>query len=185
MRVKLEWADVAVLRALATGAHSKAVTRALRMAGRDGGKALRAAANRAVRSRKRLPVAVINKAVRPVVAAGKTIQDLAWSVRVVGRPQRVSDYKYRQVRRGVSVAINKDKPRSLIKGAFVARVGGHTGVFRRAGTARLPIEQLYSSRVTDVLKDPGTTPAVLGRGREVFDKTFKRVLPLELKKRST
>ena len=184
MRIESNWKEAALLRALANGAQSKAVLRALKKAGSSGSKALRAAANRAVRARKRLPVAVVNESIRPVVSSGSTISDLSWNVRVSGRPFRVSDYKYRQIKRGVSVAINKGKPRSLIEGAFVARVGKHVGVFRRVGKARLPIKELYTSRVTDVFKDAGTTPAVLGRGREVFDATFKRVLPLELKKRS-
>jgi len=49
----------------------------------------------------------------------------------------------RQVKKGVSVTMRKDKSRKVFKGAFMATMpSGHKGVFRRKSKARLPIKEL-------------------------------------------
>ena len=92
----------------------------------------------------------------------------------------MAEYPYRQGRRGVSVTINKGK-RVLVKGAFASIMrSGHEGIFRRKGKARLPIHELFSSRVVDPFKDSGMIDATFSRTSIVFAKSYARLLPLEL-----
>ncbi|MCZ8520130.1 MULTISPECIES: phage tail protein [Paenibacillus] len=42
-----------------------------------------------------------------------------------------------------------------IPGAFVTQVGGHIGVLKRKGKARLPIEELFGPPVPVMLREPG------------------------------
>ena len=64
---------------------------------------------------------------------------------------------------------------TLIRGAFVATMpSGHTGIFFRQGKGRLPIEEAFTSRVSDAFLD--SAPAIMDRGRRVFLETMGRLL---------
>lgn len=157
----------------------------LRMSGRDASRAMKAAGNRSVRQRKRIKVARINSAFGLKALSASKIEDLTWVMTVKGNPIPLSEYPYSQNKRGVSVAVNRSSGRKLIRSAFEAKMrSGHVGVFTRAGAGspRLPIKQLFSSKITDVFKDSGMIPAVFARTQRVFAETFERVLPLELAK---
>jgi hypothetical protein len=171
----------------AAHANSAGVNRALfntaKKAGRDSVRALKAAATRSVRFRKKIPVRFVNDSM-PVSAStsGRDLESLEWTMRVEAKPIPVVQFPNRQVRRGVSVAINSSG-RKLIKHAFVATMkSGHTGVFMRRGKSRLPIDELFSTRVIDVFEDNGMVPAITDRARAAWDATWDRVLPLELDK---
>ncbi len=51
---------------------------------------------------------------------------------------------------------------------------GHTGIFFRQGKGRLPIEEAFTSRVSDAFLD--SAPAIMDRGRRVFLETMGRLL---------
>jgi Prophage minor tail protein Z (GPZ) len=178
----LQW-DRKLLKPFQDKAIDRAIFRAVSRAGGDGVRALRTAASRAVRARKRMKASKVNAAMKLRFPRGaKHVDDLVWHMDVSRDPVPMADYPFRQVKRGVSVAINKGA-RSLVKGAFVATMqSGHTGVFVRKGKARLPIEELFTTRVSDLFNDSGMVPAVYARGGEVFAKSFARLLPLELGK---
>lgn len=160
----------------------RALVATLSKSGRDAIRALKAESSRVVRARKRLKVKRVNAALPLTFPKGRDISDLVWRMDVSGEAVRVVDYPHRQTRKGVSVAINVGK-RKLIKGAFLATMkSGHRGVFKREGKARLPIDELFSTRVSDVFGDAGMIPAVQERAQLVFSQTFDRVLPLELRK---
>lgn len=61
-------------------------------------------------------------------------------VSVAGEPIPVMKFGARQIRKGVSFKILKAGGRKVLRRGFIAKMpSGHTGVFRRAGTRRLPI----------------------------------------------
>lgn len=168
-----EWRDNRVERGLAS---------ALSKAGGDAARAMAAESNRGIRSRKRMKIAALKKALPLTFPRTKEIVRLAWRMDVSGALVPVSAFPLRQTRKGISVAINTGA-RSFIKSAFVATMkSGHRGVFLRSGKKRLPIKEAFTTRVVDVFEDAGFIPRVQGRTVKVFDSSFARVLPLELAK---
>lgn len=161
----------------------RALTRAVSRAGGDAIRAGRVASSRSVRERKRMKLGRVNAALVLTFPKGmKHIDDLVWQMRASGAPVPVSEYPFRQTKRGVSVAINRGR-RVLLSGAFVATMrSGHVGVFRRRGAKRLPIDETFTTRVSDVLRDTGLMPRLQARAQEVFTSSFARLLPLELAK---
>lgn len=161
-----------------------AVTRAARKAGSSAIRAVRVESTRAVRARKQIRVRAVRNAltVSRAPAAGTALENLEWKMFAKDVGTRISDYPFRQTRAGVSVGINAGA-RSLIKSAFVATMkSGHTGVFKREGTARLGIKELFTTRVADVFRDSGMMPKVEARATAEFSSTFDRVLPMELQR---
>jgi hypothetical protein len=58
--------------------------------------------------------------------------------------------------RVLRAAVKKEGGKKPIPGAFVAQMdSGHTGVFRRVGRKRLPIDQLYGPAIPVMLSEPG------------------------------
>lgn len=66
----------------------------------------------------------------------------------------------RQTQTGVSVQVLKENPRKVIRSAFIAtmknkkktgEITTHKSVFRRVSKDRLPIKQLYTSSVPDIM----------------------------------
>ena len=76
--------------------------------------------------------------------------------------------KARQTKTGVRVS-----KVGLIRGAFIATMpSGHTGIFRRKGAGRLPIEELYTDSVTEIITRLGADRAIL---TEAGDVLYRRV----------
>ncbi len=180
MKLTLEW-DKSRLGGLPKA--DKAVLRAVKMAGRDALRVMRTQSARGVTSRKRIKYGAALKFLTAQNPKGpQSLGSLAWRLVVSGKNVPVSDYPHRQVRKGISAAINKGK-RTLIQSAFIATTkSGHTGVFKRKGDARKPIVKVLTSRVVDVFKDSDFTPWAFAAAQMTFRETFDRVLPLELDK---
>lgn len=179
----------------------KAIARALMKSGRDGLRQLKSASSKSVRFRKRIKVSRVNKAMTFGFPTSKEIPNMEWRLNVTGEPIPLVDFPHSQTRRGISVAVNAGK-RVLIKSAFEATMkSGHTGIFQRLASGlngpltkkqsrskdrflvgRLPIKELFSTRITDVFHDEGMIPAVMGSAMKTFNETFDRVLPLEIAK---
>lgn len=196
MEISYTWEDTAQLERLARDGLEKAVVTAARFAGRDAIRALRVDVSREIRQRKRFKVSTVNKALAlNFPRSPRTLESLAWSMTASGKPVPVAAFPHREVRngarggrlmlrghRGVRVEINVGQP-TIIKNAFVATLkSGHEGVFRRVGKARLPIKELFTTRITDVIQDRGFVPARFQRAGLVFGSTFSRVLPIEIEK---
>ena len=146
--------------------------KALAKATTSAARALRAAATKNVRQRKRFKVSKLKKSL-PL----RRVNAQEWRMDVSGEPMPVAAFPHRQTAKGVSVAINQGQ-RKLIKSAFVATMkSGHRGVFRRVGKGRLPIEELFTTRVSDVFNDNGMLPFVLARTQDVFRSTLERLMP--------
>lgn len=160
----------------------QAVARALLKAGRDAIRTMKVASARAVRFRKRIKLSRVNKVLSVTFPRTKQIQGMEWRLNVANKAIPLADFPHSQTKKGVTVAVNAGK-RKLLKSAFEATTkSGHTGIFYRTGKARLPIRQLYSTRVIDVFSDDGMIPAVQEQGMKMFSSTYDRVLPLELDK---
>lgn len=155
---------------------SAALVQAMRRAGATALRDMRSEARKRIRDRKRIRASRIARVLR-LQRPGRIVPGVTseWRLNVLGGTTRVSDYPYRQTRRGVTVAINKSK-RSLLRSAFVATMAtGHRGVFVRTGTARLPIREPLASRPVDALLHPGEAQGVAERGARAFLATFGRL----------
>lgn len=179
--VTVEW-DRAEVQRLRDAGFEKALVRTAKKAGRDSIRALKSAAVRSIRFRKRIRLKKINASLPTRATGGRDLESLEWRMDVSGEPIPIADFPHRQTAQGVSVAINASS-RKLIKSAFVATLkSGHEGVFRRRGAARLPIDELFSTKVLDLFNNDGMIPAITERARVAWETTWARVLPLELAK---
>jgi hypothetical protein len=160
----------------------KALAAALKKAGSDAARAMKAESSRRVRDRKRFKVSHVNKSTPLSFPRSKVISELVWRMDVSGAPSPLSAFPHRQTRKGVTVSVNKNGSK-LIRSAFVATMkSGHKGVFVRRGNKRLPIDELFSTRISDVFRDQGMVPAVYDRTQAVFRSAFERLFRLELNK---
>jgi hypothetical protein len=178
----LEW-DKAQVAALSGDKLAKALTRAVRNSGDQAARQLVTQAVKYIRSRKNLKSGFIREALklqRP--GAGASLEDMAWNLRVRGKPVPLSQYPTRKGKGGVVARVNKGGSATL-PGAFLANVGsGHRGVFIRKGKARLPIKQLFSSRVTDVLEDSGALDDLFRKAQARMAQAFTTQLDVQLAK---
>lgn len=181
INVNVKW-DRSQIAALEAGPFKAAVRRAMRKAGSTALRDMRSEASKRVRARKRIKPSYVRRAMTMQRAKGSDISSMEWSLRVSGEPVPLVAYPHRQTKKGVSVEVNRGK-RTLVKGAFVATMkSGHQGVFKRKGTARLPIRELLGSRPIDALLHKGEADAVAERGGRSLRDTFARLLPLEIGK---
>jgi hypothetical protein len=187
MLIELHW-DRRDLGVWGGAKFESAIARALRKAGTDAIRSIKAFSSKGIRAKKRFRVAAVNRALPVTQPQGRGIHQLAWRMDVSGAATPASAFPVRQVRKGVNLAINTGS-RKLLKGAFVATMrSGHKGVFIRELLAkpkrvgRLPIEEVYTTRISDVFRDTGFMPAVQAKGSAVFTKAFARVFPVELGK---
>lgn len=73
---------------------------------------------------------------------------------VKNKPVPLIEYKAKQSRKGVSFKMFRDRPRQLIRHAFITPDSRNKAtVFKRETKARLKIKPLYGTRVGDVAKD--------------------------------
>jgi hypothetical protein len=178
LSVEFDPADIARLRGV-----PGALFRVLRASGSDAVRFLRTGSNRLIRQRKRFKASTLNRAMTlEYPSRARDIEGLEWKLNVSGAPVPLAEFPHRQTAKGVSVGINVSK-RTLIKSAFVATMAsGHEGVFEREGKSRLPISELYSTRVTDVFQDAGFADYVFQGAQIKFQTTFDRLIGLELGK---
>jgi hypothetical protein len=194
----LRW-DTSKIEHLKNHGLERALFRAVSRAGGDAIRAMRTSSRRSVQFRKRMKSERVQRGLPMFFPRGpRELAQLVWRVGVSGEVVPVSAFPFRQVRRGVSVAINRGK-RQIIPGAFVATMrSGHVGVFSRradpmaafkstkrrsklpARVRRLPIDEAFTTRISDVFGDSGMIPAVHARGQAVFSSAFDRLLALEL-----
>lgn len=184
----VQW-DSRELRVFRNGAVDKAILRSALKAGNRALRDLRAEAKRQVTRRKKIKSKNILRDLPIVFPRRKgELQSLIWEMKVQGRMMPVTAYPYRQVRGnhnkpgGVMVEINPGSQK-LIRGAFIATLrSGHKGVFLRRGTARLPIDELFTSRIVDVFADEDLIPQLEDYTAPRMEAEFARLLELELSK---
>jgi hypothetical protein len=159
---------------------NKGAVRAAMRAGGDAIRAGRADAVRRVRESRAIKAEAVRRAVTLDFPSGERDDAIVWAINASGAPMPVAAYPYRQVKQGVSAQI-KAGGRSLIRHAFIAKMkSGHEGVFLREGKARLPIFEVFTTRVTDVFKDAGFIEGVQERTKAVFRSSYERNLAIVL-----
>ncbi|MCT8970596.1 phage tail protein [Microbaculum marinisediminis] len=145
---------------LAAASRDKATVRAINHVGNKGFTAVR----RATARQAGLKVGDAGKAMRKELASTS-----APIYRIIGRGAHLPAFKFggRQTRRGASAA--PWKKRRVFPGTFVARMGtGHVGIFRRTGSKRLPVRELWGPSIpVEMIRDDAKT-------------TFERLVDSEL-----
>lgn len=111
------------------------------------------------------------KAVAFIEARGKRIP----IIELNPKPRTVS-----KRRRGVPGVTWGAKNR-LIAGSFIAKlVSGHTGVFKRRGKERLPIDELKGPSAAKVFSNRSVQTPVRALLRDFFPQEFKRLLSMRI-----
>lgn len=204
--VEVTW-DKRGLAALDPGTMKRAILRALRKAGSTALRDMRSEANKRIRARKAIKPSYIARAItlrRP--SSSTDIEAMTWEVRLSGKPVPLVAYPHRAVAGkraavtrtrkgqfkpgsgssggtgGVRVEVNRGR-QTLLKGAFISKLtSGHVGIFRRRGKGRLPIDEMLGSRPVDALLHKGESEGVVQRGAKSLADTYRRVLPMEMRK---
>jgi hypothetical protein len=165
------------IKTLGEGAIDKAVLKAVAWGGRDALRKMRVQASKSVRDRKALTVKRVNDALgthNP--RKGAALRDLVWTLTASGAPIAMRDYPHRDTHKtGVWVTVNKGA-RQKLRHAFEVRLkNGHVGIFNRVGgVARLPIKELFTTRLSEPVGD--VVPELLIGAQVVFSATFDRVV---------
>jgi len=96
------------------------------------------------------------KTIRDMIVIHKANKNTGLIGRLIvkNKPVSLIEYKAKQNRKGVSFKMFRNRPRKLIKHAFIYPDSrGRDTVFRRKTKARLKIKPLYGVRVRDVAKN--------------------------------
>jgi hypothetical protein len=175
--------DSKSLAVIRTAAVERAVFRALKKAGGDALRRLRAESKRQTRARVAIRAGYLANTALPLrFATGRGVAELEWVMRVSGRETPLGEYPRRQTKKGVSVEVQRGK-RTLIKSAFLARSkSGRLSVFLRPSKFRYPMGHRLGMSVADSMSD-GRVPALaLATAGQVLGASFVRLFPLELAK---
>ncbi len=163
----------------------KALARALRLAGNAGLRAMQNDSTERIKRRKFLRESDV-RAGLPMDKPGTRdeIRSLFWRMRISGKPIPLGKFPHSQGRHGVFVSVNRTGgARKLVKGAFLATMGsGRRGIFKRRGKSRLPIDELYSSRLSDVIRDTGAVGDIHVNGWLTMEGVFRKGMARELNK---
>lgn len=161
----------------------RALYQALKKAGGDAIRAVRAEAKRGTRERVRIRAAYLADRSLPLTfPKGRGLSDLVWVMRVSGSEVPLGEYPARQTRKGVSVEVQRGK-RTVIRSAFMARGrSARKSVFLRPTKARYPMGHKLGMSVADSMSDGRVPRAALDRGATVLGLAFNRLLALELGK---
>lgn len=130
-----------------------AVARALRLAGNYAIRDLRKEATELALSRKNLTSDVVQADQDlQLPQRAREIREFAWSLFVKGKPVPVAkfphlDTRLTRSRNGVLVRYGTGGTQRLTEAFTVRLKSGHEGVFRRRRDSRLPIDELFSSRL--------------------------------------
>jgi len=138
---------------------------------------VKTAASRAVRERRGLPAAAVNKT---MVIRRANRNKLRSTLVVTGKPIGLKDYKARQTRKGVTVEVTRGA-RKLIPGAFIVqKLSGQ--VFTRDGKARLPIEKMVGPSIPGTFVQEQVKLAWLTVAKDSMVKRTQEELRFELSK---
>ena len=163
---------------------NRALVKALRRAGNDAARAMRAEARRQTRDRVAMKSAFMGNASMPLtLAKGSKLETMFWRMAVSGKPvPLLQGYPARQTRNGVSAEIVRGK-RTVITSAFIRNSrSGRQSVFLREGKPRLPIHSLFGMSLAQTFSDGRTAHASIERFESVFSKAFARLYAMELGK---
>lgn len=162
----------------------QALLRATKLAGNRALRKMQKDSISTITSRKRMRSSDVMAGLPLVFPSRKeALQDLVWTQKVSGKPVPLSRFPHIATKSGVSVRVNVRSATKRIKSAFVLTLrSGHTGIFQRKGKSRLPIRQLWTTRISDVMQDPGTIPTIQQHAHSEMESAFRKGLERELAK---
>lgn len=138
---------------------------------------VRVAASRAIRERRGLPAAAVNKTMTVQRASRAT---LVSRLTVSGRPIDLKNYGARQTSKGVTVTVTRGQ-RKLIPSAFI--VASRSGqVFTREGKSRLPITKMVGPSIPSTFVQEQVKLAWLTVAKDAMVKRSAEELNYELLK---
>lgn len=147
--VRVDW-KTSEVRALLAKLQPPRSHRALSVAVNDTLRQVRRGAVRTVGKESGLKRADVDKAV--TIKPYSTAKTLSGTVRGSGAPIALFKFQARQTRRGVTA--KAWGARKTYPGTFVATMrSGHTGVFKRTSSKRLPIKELWGAGVTQTMTE--------------------------------
>lgn len=184
--IEFEW-DSRDLKVFRGGAVEKALARAMRLAGNRAFKDLTEGTTGLVRRKKTLSQATVteDQSQRKPTRSSQ-LKDFSWTLFVRGKPVPLIKFPHidrKRLRSGKGVLVRFGPGSShTFTSAFVARMkSGHEGIFIRTRKTRLPIEELYSSRLPKDLGGEVMTTLADPVYRKL-ESAFKRGLERELAK---
>ena len=179
--------DLAMWRNNAT---EKALARAFSSCGGKALKVMQDASIKHVVSRKNLKEADVRDGLPLIKPSRKEVlREMQWAEDVSGEPMPLSRFPFFQSAHGITVAVNRGST-TAIKSAFAAKMSsGHLGIFKRSGkfgrneNPKLEkIQELWTSRISDVMQDAGAIPEVQTAAHSAFAKAFEKAIVREMKK---
>lgn len=181
--LEFEW-DSEDLKVFRGGAVEKALARALRLAGNAAIREAKEASTDHVTSRKLIGRSNVEEGLPlDMPKTSDAINDLVWVERISGKGMALSKFPNIQTALGATVRVNAASGFKLLKGAFTVRLSsGHLGIFRRKGAERLPIKELWTTRISDAMSDPGAIDGAHRKAQEKFQTVFARGIERELAK---
>lgn len=187
--VEFEW-DSRDLKFWRGTVFDKSIERAMKMAGNKVIKSLQDKSVEHVVSRKNLQETDVREGL-PLIKPGRkaVLRDMVWREDISGEPMPLSRFPFYSSPAGIVVSVNKGSV-TRIKSAFVARMPknnqkqdhGHLGIFKRRSKDRFPIQELWTSRLSDVMSDAGVIPKMESSAIEQLAVGFERGLARELRK---
>lgn len=161
---------------------TKGITRAVVRAKATSLRTMKSQTKKRIRKRKAIKAGAIDKSLKIEDNKQRDIKDMAWGVRVRSKPRGLIDYPHRQLKKGISVTVNRGK-RTRLPHAFLAVMkSGHVGIFQRKNPFTRKIRELLGSRPVDAMLHKGEADGVRDAGRDAFVETARRNLKLELGK---
>lgn len=165
-----------------------ALARAIRLAGNQAARGMKKDSIQRIQAKKIIRSDDVANGLPLIFPGTRTeIKEMYWRMNVSGKPVPLGRFPVIDTRKkGVLVRVNVSGGTKRLRQAFVATLrSGHRGVFMRKGKARLPIRELFTSRLSDTMKDDGVIPAVQAAAYDRMQTAFERGLKRELRKLRT
>lgn len=124
----------------------------------------------------------IKKILRVIRATRTTMQGT-----VFGKSKPVSLYVYkgRQIKAGISVAVQKGS-RKIIPGAFIQTMrSGYTSSWKRVGKQRLPLKEQLGPTIPFLLNSDEFRETIAQHANEALQKNIKHEIEYEINKKGT
>lgn len=158
----------------------KAMTRALNVAVRS----MKTEAKRGIKAE--YTVKRISDATNSIVVKRASYSNMSAAMISTNRPIALTKFRYKKNtnpgrKGGLTVFAQPKKSGGGYTGGFVASMGAHSGIFRRQGKSRLPIDQLFGPSGTEMLNNPTIRENISTIAAIKFDKELDRQVDLLLK----
>ncbi len=160
----------------------KGINKAMRRAKATSLRTMKSGTKKRIRKRKSIKAGAVDKSIKVEDNKQSDIRDMVWGVRVRGKPRALINFPWRQLKKGISVMVNKGE-RTRLPHAFIQVMkSGHVGIFQRRHPFKRNIWERLGSRPVDAMMHKGEADAVREAGREAFIETARRNMIIEMNK---